>query len=160
MFLKLSLIWPHHEPLKESKAGRERLEYNYIWRDSLTLFIFAIVCWVLETIISNHFGDILQNVYKKVRNGNCHDHIWNQHEKCFKMSTNMPMFGPVVLEIACIFTYRALFFHWSVQLAYGVLTCYGWKSLDVLWYHGIHDMQYLPVWGWVLVVGRKKAGMT
>ncbi len=28
-------------------------------------------------------------------------HIWNQHEKWIKTSTNKPMFGPVVLEIAC-----------------------------------------------------------
>ena len=28
-------------------------------------------------------------------------HIWNQHAKCIKMNTNKPMFGPVVLEIAC-----------------------------------------------------------
>ncbi len=27
-------------------------------------------------------------------------HICNQHENCIKMSTNMPMFGAVVLEIA------------------------------------------------------------
>ena len=26
-------------------------------------------------------------------------HIWNQHGKYIKMSTNMPQFGPVVLEI-------------------------------------------------------------
>ena len=27
-------------------------------------------------------------------------HIWNEHVKCIKMSTNKPVFGPVVLEIA------------------------------------------------------------
>ncbi len=32
--------------------------------------------------------------------------IWNQHAKCIKMSTNMPMFGPVVLEIACGIVYK------------------------------------------------------
>ncbi len=26
-------------------------------------------------------------------------HIWNEHGKCITMSTNKPMFGPVVLEI-------------------------------------------------------------
>ena len=25
-------------------------------------------------------------------------HIWNQHQKCIRMSTNKPMFGPVVFE--------------------------------------------------------------
>ena len=30
---------------------------------------------------------------------NFHCHIWNQHEKCIKMSTNKPSIGAVVLEI-------------------------------------------------------------
>ncbi len=33
--------------------------------------------------------------------GKTYAHIWNQHRKCIRMSTNMPMFGLVVLEIAC-----------------------------------------------------------
>ena len=36
--------------------------------------------------------------FKNVRYG---VNIWNQHRKCLKMSTNKPMFGPVVLEITC-----------------------------------------------------------
>ncbi len=32
--------------------------------------------------------------------------IWNQHDKWIKIGTNMPMFGQVVLEMACsIFTF-------------------------------------------------------
>ncbi len=39
--------------------------------------------------------------FKKFRIVKFHDHIWYQHEECIKMSTNKPMFGLVVLEIAC-----------------------------------------------------------
>ena len=29
-----------------------------------------------------------------------HDHIWNQHEKCIQISTNMPGIGSLIREIA------------------------------------------------------------
>ncbi len=29
--------------------------------------------------------------------------VWNQNGKCIKMSTNMPIFGPVVHKTTCIF---------------------------------------------------------
>ena len=29
-----------------------------------------------------------------------HDHIWNNHEKCIPMSTNIPGIGPLIREIA------------------------------------------------------------
>ena len=39
--------------------------------------------------------------------------FWNQHGKCIKMNTNMPLFGSVVLEIACgIFISEMSFFYW------------------------------------------------
>ena len=28
-----------------------------------------------------------------------HDHIWNHHEKCIKISTNMPGIGSLIHEI-------------------------------------------------------------
>ena len=28
-----------------------------------------------------------------------HDHIWNHHEKCIQISTNMPSIGSVICEI-------------------------------------------------------------
>ena len=29
-----------------------------------------------------------------------HDHIWNQHDKCIQISTNMPVIGSQIREIA------------------------------------------------------------
>ncbi len=42
--------------------------------------------------------------HKNIQNyiiGKNHMPIWNQNRKCIKMSINKPMFGLVVLEIAC-----------------------------------------------------------
>ncbi len=41
-----------------------------------------------------------QKNFKKLIILTFYTHIWNQHEKCTKKSTNMPIFGPAVLEIA------------------------------------------------------------
>ena len=49
------------------------------------------------------FSEIFRNFVKNVKIVTFHAHIWNQHEKCIKMSTNKPMFGPVVLEIVIFF---------------------------------------------------------
>ena len=41
-------------------------------------------------------------------------HIWQHHAKFIKISTNKPMFGPVVLEkayIACTFMNKISVFH-------------------------------------------------
>ncbi len=43
-------------------------------------------------------GNIL---FKKIQIIKFHVYIWNQQRICIKMSTNKPMFGPVVLEISC-----------------------------------------------------------
>ena len=40
-----------------------------------------------------------KNCQKKLRTVKFHKHIWHQNEKCIKMSTNMPTFGPVVLGV-------------------------------------------------------------
>ncbi len=53
-----------------------------------------------------------------------HVYIWNQHRKGIrKMSTNTPMFGPVVLEITCdIFINKTLSVHHiHVVIAFKVL---------------------------------------
>ncbi len=52
-----------------------------------------------------------------------HVHIWNQNEKCIKMDTYKPMFGPVVLEIACVFNEQYIFFpfNFSVNTALTLL---------------------------------------
>ena len=48
--------------------------------------------WLLSIIVSTlHFRKIFKNL------ANCFAHICNQHWKCIKMSTNMHIFGPVVL---------------------------------------------------------------
>ncbi len=62
-------------------------------------------------------------------------HIWNQHGKCIKMSTNMPMFGLVVLEIVCdiviivcaIFINKIFPFYWNM--------CLVWRLLPAIWSH-------------------------
>ncbi len=43
---------------------------------------------------------ISHNILKNFKNVTFHVHVWNQHEKCIKM-IQKPMFGPVVLDIAC-----------------------------------------------------------
>ena len=47
-------------------------------------------------------------------------HIWNHHGQCNKMSTNKPMFGTVIFEIAygayAIFHDKISSFHWNMQL--------------------------------------------
>ena len=37
---------------------------------------------------------------KNVKNVEFHDHIWNHHEKCIQMSTNMPGIGSLIRETA------------------------------------------------------------
>ena len=50
---------------------------------------------------SNAVGTFFpKKIFKNFRIVKCWADIWNQHEKCIKMNTNMPMFGPVALEIA------------------------------------------------------------
>ena len=53
---------------------------------------------------------------KNFRNVKYYHHIWNQHGKCFKMSTNKPMFGSAVLEIVCqIFVNKTLCFLRNIE---------------------------------------------
>ena len=47
------------------------------------------------------FLKILQKIFKNFRIVKYCGHIWNQDRKCITMSINNPVFGPVVLEIAC-----------------------------------------------------------
>ncbi len=59
--------------------------------------------------------EIFHKIFKNFRNFIFHVHIWNQHEKYIKMDTNKPMFGPVVLEIACdIFVNKPSSYHSSM----------------------------------------------
>ncbi len=51
----------------------------------------------------------LGNLFKNFGILKHYAHIWNQHEKCIKMNTNKPMFGLVVLEIACDIFMHAVF---------------------------------------------------
>ena len=39
-------------------------------------------------------------MFKNVTIWEFHDHIWNSHEKCIELSTNMPSFGSEIPEIA------------------------------------------------------------
>ena len=44
----------------------------------------------------------VQNVIKMIKNVKIvkfHDHIWNHHENCIRISTNMPGIGLVIQEI-------------------------------------------------------------
>ena len=43
----------------------------------------------------------LTNVAKNVKIVEFHYHIWNHHEKCIQISTNMPSIGLVIAEITC-----------------------------------------------------------
>ena len=52
---------------------------------------------MMTFILSVFFFSKLLDFFKIFENV----HIWNHHWKCITMSTNMIMFGPVVLEIAC-----------------------------------------------------------
>ena len=38
-----------------------------------------------------------KKIFQNIRKLKYHAHIWNQHGKCIKMSTNKPMFGPVII---------------------------------------------------------------
>ena len=40
------------------------------------------------------------NFVKNVKFVEFHDHIWNHHEKCIQISTNMPGIGSLIHEIA------------------------------------------------------------
>ena len=47
-------------------------------------------------------ADNRSNIIKFVKNVKIvkfHDHIWNYHEKCIRISTNMPGIGLVIQEI-------------------------------------------------------------
>ena len=41
------------------------------------------------------------NLVKNVKIVECHDHIWNHHDKCIQISTNMPSIGLAIPEITC-----------------------------------------------------------
>ena len=41
----------------------------------------------------------LTNFAKNVKIGEFHGHIWNHHEKCIHLSTNMPGIGSLIREI-------------------------------------------------------------
>ena len=43
----------------------------------------------------------LTNLVKNVKIVEFHSHIWNRHEKCIQISTNMPSIGLVIPEITC-----------------------------------------------------------
>ena len=43
----------------------------------------------------------LTNFVKNVQIVEFHGHIWNHHEKCIQLSTNMPSIGVVIPEITC-----------------------------------------------------------
>ena len=45
-------------------------------------------------------GNKITNICKNVEIVKVHDHIWNHHEKCIQLSTNMPGIGSVIREIA------------------------------------------------------------
>ena len=47
-----------------------------------------------------HFVKNVTNFVKKVKIVEFHDHIWNQHKKCIKISTNMPGIGSLICGIA------------------------------------------------------------
>ncbi len=47
---------------------------------------------------NNSLHEFSENFQKCLRIVKYCGHIWNEHGKCIKMSTNMPMFGPVVLK--------------------------------------------------------------
>ena len=43
----------------------------------------------------------LKIIVKNVEIVEFHYHIWNHHEKCIQISTNMPSIGLVIPEITC-----------------------------------------------------------
>ena len=43
----------------------------------------------------------LTHFVKNVKIVEFHDHIWNHHEICIQISTNMPSIGLVIPEIPC-----------------------------------------------------------
>ena len=63
----------------------------------------------LKILNAYHAADMsrrqVQNVPKSSKNSNIlefHDHIWNHHEKCIQISTNMPGIGLEICEISRI----------------------------------------------------------
>ncbi len=57
--------------------------------------------YLFYTWMSGEIDTIFHEIFKKFRNVTFYVHIWHKEGKCFKMNTNKPMFGPVVLRIAC-----------------------------------------------------------
>ena len=43
---------------------------------------------------------VIPNMIMKLNNLEFHNHIWNRHEKCIEISTNMPGIGSLIREIA------------------------------------------------------------
>ena len=75
----------------------------------LSFFVFAWLTWdLIESLMlsarqasADDRSKKLTNWVKNVNIVKFHDHIWNHHEKCIQISTNMPSIGLVIPEIAC-----------------------------------------------------------
>ena len=76
-----------------------------------------------HTLSADDSVTFCQNIFNNFRIVTYFDHIWNQHWKCINMSTNKPMFGPVVLEVFCdIFNNKTSSFRWRMLLEWRGLT--------------------------------------
>ncbi len=68
-----------------------------------------------------------------LRNVTFHVHIWNQHRKCIKMNTNKPMFGHVVLKIACSLFITDLFFRLKYVVSKSInITSQPWQGYTTI----------------------------
>ena len=64
----------------------------------------------MDVSACSQYIHIFQKIFKNFRILTYRAHIWNQHGECIEMSTNMPMIGPVVLEIVCDIFIKDIFF--------------------------------------------------
>ncbi len=77
-------------------------------------------------------------IFSNLKNAIFYVHIWNLYGKCIRMSTNMPMFGPVVLEMDCdIFSLvfsslqhnRVFIFYAAYSINYLLTNLHRWGSM-------------------------------
>ncbi len=67
-----------------------------------------------------------------IMNKKINSNSWNQRRKCFKMITNNPKFGPVILEMKCgIFVNKAASLYWNLYRVSVWIVLDQWEGL--LW---------------------------
>ena len=104
--------------------NRPLVKAKYGWVEGFSLYLYCIMStmtdiltlymWMTSGVDTNNLLSKNHIFSQKFNNVTFHVHIQNQHEKCIRMKTNKPTFGPVVLEIAGdIYKNRASSFHRS-----------------------------------------------